>query len=75
MMGPFVHLEFPDTSDPDVVLLENGRAPATFIDDPAITGVYQEVFYHLEDAASPAAQLATYVERALGTIEGVADVA
>lgn len=65
MKGPFVHLEFPDTSDPDVVLVENERMTTSFIDDPAATGPYQEAFYQLEDQAASAADFAIYANKAL----------
>jgi len=69
MKGPFVHLEFPDISDPDVVLLENERTTTSFIDDPAVTGPYQVDFYRLEDAAAPATEFGTYIEKARHTLE------
>lgn len=65
IQGPFVHLEFPDVSDPDVVFLDGQRDTATFIDDPAITGEYQESFIALEDLASSPDQLPSYVDRAI----------
>jgi len=65
MKGPFVHLEFPDISDPDVVLVENERTTTSFIDDPVATGPYQEAFYQLEDQAAAATELGVYVSKAL----------
>lgn len=64
IQGPFVHLEFPDASDPDVVFLEGQRSSAAFIDAPELTGQYQESFMALEELAAPAGQLRSYVERA-----------
>jgi transcriptional regulator with XRE-family HTH domain len=65
IQGPFVHLEFPDASDPDVVFLDGQRSSATFIDDPELTGQYQESFMALEDLASSPDLLRSYVERAV----------
>lgn len=65
IQGPFVHLEFPVASDPDVLFLDNTRGSATFIDDPEITGHYQETFLMLEDLASRPDRLREYIERAV----------
>jgi transcriptional regulator with XRE-family HTH domain len=65
IQGPFIHLEFPDVSDPDVVFLDGQQGSATFIDDPEITGRFQESFLALEDLASAPDQLPAYVERAI----------
>jgi transcriptional regulator with XRE-family HTH domain len=71
IQGPFVHLEFSDGSDPDVVFLDGPRDSATFVDNPEITAVYQERFLALEDLAAPSDQLASYVERATASwVEG-----
>jgi transcriptional regulator with XRE-family HTH domain len=67
MRGPFVHLEFPVASDPDVVYLEYGRGPSTFIDDPVVAALHQERFLELEDLASPPAKFAEYVDRAISS--------
>ena len=64
IQGPFVHLEFPDANDPDVVFLDT-RQGGTFIDDAEVTGSYQEVFLGLEDLASRPEQLAEYVSRTI----------
>lgn len=64
MRGPFVHLEFPDPGDPDVVFIENLREGTSFFsDDSVTTGRYQEIFYGLEDLAAPAEDFAVFVER------------
>lgn len=61
MRGPFVHLEFPLSDDPDVVFLDNAREGERFVDDPEVTGRYQEEFIELEDLAAAPSQLAEYV--------------
>ena len=70
LRGPFVHLEFPDPSDPDVLYLEYSRGPSTFSDDPADTSLYHERFLGLEDLAAPADQFSHYVEKALDSFPG-----
>jgi transcriptional regulator with XRE-family HTH domain len=56
MAGPFVHLEFPEENDPDVIFVENALGDTLFRDDPEITASYREQFWQLEDLAStPAA--------------------
>ena len=67
LRGPFVLLEFPEASDPDVVYLEYSRGPSTFTDDPATAADYQERFLALEDVAAPAKEFPAHVERALST--------
>ncbi|WP_214402643.1 helix-turn-helix domain-containing protein [Pseudonocardia lacus] len=67
LRGPFVLLEFPEASDPDVVYLEYSRGPSTFTDDPGVAADYQERFLALEDLAAPAARFPEYIERALRT--------
>lgn len=74
IQGPFVHLEFPVSSDPDVLFLDSARESATFIDDPEITGHYQETFLMLEDLASRPDQLAEYVERAVESFDSNPDL-
>jgi transcriptional regulator with XRE-family HTH domain len=64
IQGPFVHLEFPVASDPDVIFLDSVQGGATFIDDPEITGRYQESFLALEDLAAAPSQLTEFIERA-----------
>ncbi|MGH3564758.1 MAG: helix-turn-helix domain-containing protein [Pseudonocardia sp.] len=64
LQGPFVHLEFRIPSDPDVLFLENMRGSSSFIDDPDVTGPFQEAFFKLEDSASAPGQLAEYIARA-----------
>ena len=65
LQGPFVHLEFADPNDPDVVYLETLRTSSIFVDEPEITGQYQETFLRLEDQAAPPDQLPALVDRAL----------
>jgi hypothetical protein len=50
--------------NPDVVFLDNAREGERFVDDPEITGRYQEEFIELEDLAAPPSQLADYVSSA-----------
>jgi transcriptional regulator with XRE-family HTH domain len=64
IQGPFVHLEFPVASDPDVIFLDSVQGGATFIDEPEITGRYQESFLALEDLAAAPDQLPEFIERA-----------
>lgn len=68
--GPFVHLEFPVSSDPDVVYLEYSRGPSTFSDDPEVAAEYQERFIDLEDIAAPPEQFGVYAEKAVQAFVG-----
>jgi transcriptional regulator with XRE-family HTH domain len=70
LRGPFVHLEFPEPADQDVVFLEHSRGTSTFSDDPVLTGDYQEKFFTLEDIAPPASQFREYYERAVASLSG-----
>jgi transcriptional regulator with XRE-family HTH domain len=67
LRGPFVLLEFPEVTDPDVVYLEYSRGPSTFTDDPAVAADYQERFITLEDLAARPEAFETYVDRALAS--------
>jgi transcriptional regulator with XRE-family HTH domain len=53
MKGPFVHLEFPDKNDPDVIFVENTLGDTLFRDDEEITAQYLEQFWMLETIATP----------------------
>jgi transcriptional regulator with XRE-family HTH domain len=64
LRGPFVILEFPVATDPDVVYLEYSRGPSTFSDDEEVTAEYQERWVALEDLAAPADGFEKFVERA-----------
>jgi transcriptional regulator with XRE-family HTH domain len=66
--GPFVQLEFSDSNDP-VVFLENATRTPAFIDDPDITGPYQEEFIRLEDLASSPGDLNDQLELARSFLE------
>jgi transcriptional regulator with XRE-family HTH domain len=68
--GPFVHLEFPDATDPDVIFLEHSRATSTFDDDSAQTAEYQVKFFALEDIAPAASEFPRYVDRAVQSLSG-----
>jgi hypothetical protein len=70
LRGPYVHMEFNDPSDPDVVFLEHSRGTSSFSDDPALTADYQEKFFALEDLATPAAKFGTYFQRAVDSFRG-----
>jgi transcriptional regulator with XRE-family HTH domain len=70
LRGPYVHMEFNDLSDPDVVFLEHSRGTSSFSDDPALTADYQEKFFALEDLATPAAKFGTYFQRAVDSFRG-----
>jgi transcriptional regulator with XRE-family HTH domain len=70
LRGPFVHMEFDDPSDPDVVFLEHARATSTFSDDPVLTADYQVRFFNLEDVASQSADFHIYYERAIKSFSG-----
>jgi transcriptional regulator with XRE-family HTH domain len=70
LRGPYVHMEFNDPSDPDVVFLEHSRGTSSFSDDPALTADYQEKFFALEDLATPAAEFGTYFQRAVDSFRG-----
>ena len=52
MAGPFVHLEFPEDNDPDVIFVENALGDTLFRDDEEITVDYREQFWTLEDLAT-----------------------
>jgi transcriptional regulator with XRE-family HTH domain len=70
LRGPYVHMEFPDVADPDVVFLEHSRGTSTFSDDPVVTADYQEKFFDLEDIASSSKAFRTYVDRAVDSFSG-----
>jgi hypothetical protein len=70
LRGPYVHMEFPDVADPDVVFLEHSRGTSTFSDDPALTADYQEKFFALEDVAAPATSFRSYADRAMDSLSG-----
>jgi transcriptional regulator with XRE-family HTH domain len=70
LRGPYVHMEFPEVSDPDVVFLEHSRATSTFSDDPVLTADYQDRFFQLEDLASASADFHVYFERAMKSFPG-----
>lgn len=70
LRGPFVHMEFGDLSDPDVVFLEHSRGTSTFSDDLALTADYQEKFFALEDLASPSVEFESYYRRAVDSFAG-----
>ncbi|MCO1655760.1 helix-turn-helix domain-containing protein [Pseudonocardia humida] len=70
MRGPYVHMEFPDVADPDVVFLEHSRGTSSFSDDLALTADYQEKFFALEDIAAPAKAFRTYFDRAIDSFSG-----
>jgi transcriptional regulator with XRE-family HTH domain len=70
LRGPYVHMEFPDVADPDVVFLEHPRGTSTFSDDPALTADYQEKFFALEDVAAPTTAFRKYVDRAIDSFSG-----
>ena len=53
MKGPFVHLEFPEENDPDVIFIENTLGDTLLRDDEEITAQYLEQFLTLEDIATP----------------------
>jgi transcriptional regulator with XRE-family HTH domain len=71
VQGPFTHLEFSEPTDPDVVFIENDRTGIVFLDDPEVTGRYQEEFFLLEDQASRPGEFERFVDRTIG---GVADI-
>jgi transcriptional regulator with XRE-family HTH domain len=52
MKGPFVHLEFPEENDPDVIFVENTLGDTLFRDDEEITAQYLEQFWALESIAT-----------------------
>ena len=64
--GPFTHLEFSEPTDPDVVFIENDRTGIVFLDDPEVTGRYQEEFFLLEDMASRPGEFERFVDRTIG---------
>jgi transcriptional regulator with XRE-family HTH domain len=75
VQGPYVHLEFAEPSDPDVVFLDNDRGGMGFIDDPEVTGRYQEEFFALEDLAARPGTLAQYADAAIQSFEAGQDFA
>jgi transcriptional regulator with XRE-family HTH domain len=72
LRGPFIHLEFPVASDPDVLFLEHSRGTSSFSDDPVQTGLYQEKFFALEDLASRPGEFRKYFDRAINSLPGAA---
>jgi transcriptional regulator with XRE-family HTH domain len=53
LAGPFIHLEFPDDNDPDVIFVENTLGDTLFRDDAKTTARYREQFWKLESMATP----------------------
>lgn len=76
LRGPFVLLEFASdaeasVNDPDVLYLENRvGGDRTFIDEPDVTSSYREMFWRMEDQASPPSDLEAYVHRAMDALAG-----
>ena len=69
LRGPFVHLEFAGKNDPDIVYLENRTGDSMFENDDEITRGYLSLLHDLDGrVAAPAAELGTYVERAIDTL-------
>ena len=68
LRGGFVHLEFDDESD-SAVFLENATGASSFIDNPEVTGPYQETFLHLEDIASSPTSLSENIADAISELE------
>jgi transcriptional regulator with XRE-family HTH domain len=66
MEGPFVHLEFPDPDDDDVLYIE-GRHPAdsVFRDDSEVTAHYLNMFFELEKTACLPDEVDAYLGRAV----------
>jgi hypothetical protein len=62
MQGPFVHLEFPEENDPDVIFVETTLGDTLFRDDEEITAKYREQFWALEDLAAPPADFDKVVQ-------------
>jgi transcriptional regulator with XRE-family HTH domain len=71
VQGPFTHLEFSEPTDPDVVFIENSRTGIVFLDDPEVTGPYQEEFFLLEDLASRPGELVHFVDRTTGGVGAI----
>jgi transcriptional regulator with XRE-family HTH domain len=51
LTGPFVVLEFPEATDPDLVYLENARGDSVYRDEPDESARYLEMFWSLEGIA------------------------
>lgn len=62
MAGPFVHLEFDQENDPDVIFIENTLGDTLLRDDPEITARYLEQFLRLEDTATEPEAFEAYVK-------------
>jgi transcriptional regulator with XRE-family HTH domain len=71
VQGPFTHLEFSEPTDPDVVFIENDRTGVEFLDDPEVTGRYQEEFFLLEDLASRPGALGQIVDRTIDSFGAI----
>jgi transcriptional regulator with XRE-family HTH domain len=71
IQGPFTHLEFGDPMDPDVVFIDNDRTGVVFLDDPEVTGRYQEEFLLLEDLASRPGELGRFVDRTTDSVDAI----
>ena len=52
LAGPFIHLEFPQENDPDIIFIENTLGDWLYRDDPEITARYEEQFLELEYVAT-----------------------
>lgn len=60
MLRPFAILDFPDAADEDLVHLEGGRDET--ISEQQVTSTYAELFFDLEDLATPKAKLNEVVD-------------
>lgn len=65
MLGPFVHLEFPEPEDDDVVYLELSDGAQVFKDNPETTTPYLERFRLLSEIACAPSELDDYLDRAI----------
>jgi transcriptional regulator with XRE-family HTH domain len=59
--GPFIHLEFADEDDPDVIFVENTLGDTLFRADQSTTTRFREQFIKLESVATPPDEFAAFV--------------
>jgi len=66
MRGPFVVLDFPDPADDDLLFLESARGDAVSED----VAPYLELFFELEDLATPKARLDEVMDELIAELDG-----
>lgn len=64
---PFIHLDFPDAADDDLLYIERGRFVSR--DNPTEVERYMKIFYDLEDVATPRGRIGEVLDRVISHME------